>query len=403
MTAGIVIVGAGHCGVSAAHAAREVGFEGAITLIGDEPEWPYERPPLSKWEAVEPRLQPIFQTDFYATNRIELRRDTRVSAIDRVAQTVSLGTGETLNYASLLLATGAAPRRLPPEALPSTQPHYLRTYSDAQNLACKIGIGADVLIIGGGFIGLELAASLAARPAFVHVIEAQERILARAVPPEISHRVQDQHALHGVTIHTATAVTAITNNVAILSTGQSVRAEHVIVGIGSVPNTDLAADAGLTVDNGIIVNERFATQDPNVFAAGDCCAAPVGHAGLTRLESWQVAGDQGRRSGQIMAGAVPDAARPPWFWSDQFDHCLQVVGLPSTGTSQILRHLPDEGIISLEIRADGQIAYAAGFARGNSVGREIKVIQKIMEAEIAATPEALANPDIPLKTILRKR
>ncbi|WP_299555998.1 FAD-dependent oxidoreductase [uncultured Tateyamaria sp.] len=401
--AGIVIVGAGYCGVSAAHGAREAGFEGQITLIGDDPELPYERPPLSKWEGAEPRLQPIFANDWYAANDIDLRRGKRVTAIDRATQTVTLSAGETLSYAKLLLATGAAPRRLPPEALLFVKPHYLRTHSDARDLARRIGDGADVLIVGGGFVGLELAASLAARKAFVHVIEAQDRILARAVPPEISRRVHDLHVERGVTIHTATTITAVKDNVARLSNGQSVRAEHVIIGIGSVPNTDLATDAGLSVDNGIAVNDRFATQAPNIFAAGDCCNVPVADGGRARFESWQVAGEQGRRAGQAMAGVAPEPAQPPWFWSDQFDHCLQVVGLQSAGTQNTLRPLPDGGIIAIETRAGGQITFAAGFAPGNAAGRDIKVLQKLMEAGIAGDPAVLADPGTPLKTILRQR
>ncbi|WP_415403935.1 NAD(P)/FAD-dependent oxidoreductase [Tateyamaria sp. SN3-11] len=332
--AGIVIVGAGYCGVSAAHAAREAGYDGQITLIGDDPEWPYERPPLSKWEGAEPRVQPILPEGWYGDNDVDLRRGTRVTALDRAARKVMFGADATLPYAKLLLATGAAPRHLPPGALAAVTPHYLRSLSDAQALARQIGDGADVLIVGGGFIGLELAATLAARKAFVHVIEAQDRILARALPPEISQRVHDLHGACGVTIHTATAITAIEDTVARLSNGHSVRAEHVIVGIGSVPNTHLAAGAGLHVDNGIAVNDRFATQDPDIFAAGDCCSVPVAAGRRVRFESWQVAGDQGRRAGQAMAGVTPDGAAPPWFWSDQFDHSVQVVGLQAGGGQQ---------------------------------------------------------------------
>ena len=403
MMAGIVIVGAGYCGVSAAHAAREAGFEGKITLIGDDPELPYERPPLSKWEGSAPRMQPIFPNDWYGANRIDLRRGTSVTAIDRLAQTATFGSGETLPYAKLLFATGASPRLLPADALPSTRLYYLRTHSDAQTLANEINEGADVLIVGGGFIGLELAASLARRKAFVHVIEAQDRILARALPPEISQRVQDLHVENGVTIHTATSVRAIENNVALLSNGKSVRAEHVIVGIGSVPHTSLAADAGLKVDNGIVVDESFATQDPFIFAAGDCCAVPIKGGGQTRFESWLVAGDQGRRAGQIMAGGIADVSRPPWFWSDQFDHSLQVVGVRPAAGVKTLRPLPEGGIISIEICSNGQIAYAAGFAPGNAVGRDIKIIQKLMEAGVKADPGVMSDPDTSLKSILKRR
>lgn len=401
--AGIVIVGAGYCGVSAAHGARAARYDGPITLVGDDPEWPYERPPLSKWDGAMPRLQPIFPENWYSQNRIDLRRDAVVTAIDRRARNVTLGTGVTLSYAKLLLATGASPRHLPPHALSDACARYLRSYADAWNLAQDVRAGSDVMIIGGGLIGLELAASLSARKAFVHVIEAQERILARAVPPEISQMVLDLHKKRGVTVHTGTTVDAIKNNLAFLSTGQSVRAEHIIIGIGSEPNTILAANAGLTVDNGIAVDGCFATNDPDIFAAGDCCSMHVEGAGRTRFESWQVAGDQGYRAGQVMAGVTPDPRLPPWFWSDQFDHSLQVVGQPSPAGTRILRPLLSGGLITIETDDNGTLTAAAGFATGNAVGRDIKIIQKLMQAGLTPDPAALADPKTPLKTILKQR
>ncbi len=403
MTEGIVIVGAGHCGVSAAHGARMAGYQGRITLIGDDTQLPYERPPLSKWDADGPPLRPIFPDDWYQSHDIDLRRSTQATSIDRNTQLVTLSTNETLPYAKLLLATGAAPQRLPADALNGAQPRYLRSYSDALTLARNISAGADVLIIGGGFIGLELAACLSARKAFVHVVEAHDRILARAVPLEISQMVQQLHADRGVSIHTATSVTTIEDDVAFLSSEQGVRAEHVIIGIGSAPITYLADQAGLKVENGIVVDERFATQEPNIFAAGDCCNVPVAGEARARFESWQVAADQGFRAGQAMAGITPDPAPPPWFWSDQFDHTLQVVGTRMGQASHILRPLAGGGAIALETDSDGHITYAAGFAHGNAVGRDIKIIQKLMEAGVTPDPAALADPKTPLKTILRQR
>lgn len=402
MKAGLVIVGAGICGLHAAHATREGGFAGPITVIGDDQEWPYERPPLSKWDGGEPRLIPIFPPEFYQEADISLMRGTVVAEIDPAAQTVTLSSGEMLAFDHLLLATGAAPKRIKLDHLTDVSPAYLRDYAQAKKLATHITAGSDVLIIGGGFIGLELAASLSAKRCFVHVVEMQGRVLARALPKPIAQRVQELHARNGVTIHTGTQIAAFRDGVASLSSGVSVRAGHIIVGIGSVPRIGLAQASGLTIDDGIVVDEAFKTSAPNIYAAGDCCAAPLAGVGRVRMESWQVAADQGRRAGQIIAGQKPDATLPPWFWSDQYDHSLQVVGWPLTASDNIIRPLPMDGLLCLARAPDGKIAHAAGFAPGNAVGREIKLIQRIMQAGLAPAHDALADPETSLKSLLKR-
>nr|WP_299295549.1 FAD-dependent oxidoreductase [uncultured Tateyamaria sp.] len=217
MTAGTVIVGAGHCGVSAAQGAQMAGLEGPITLIGDEAELPYERLPLCA----------IFPDDWCHTHDTSLMRATHVTKIDCTRQTVKLSGGDTCSYTKPLLATGASARQIPPDTMPGVYLRYVNTYADAQKLAQEVSAGAGVLIVGGGFIGLELAASLSARNAFLHVIEAQDRILARAVAPAIAQKTLHLHSEHGVTIHIGSAVNAVEDRVAFLSSRQSVWAEQV--------------------------------------------------------------------------------------------------------------------------------------------------------------------------------
>jgi 3-phenylpropionate/trans-cinnamate dioxygenase ferredoxin reductase subunit len=403
MTGGIVIVGAGYCGTSAAIAARDTGYDDSITVIGDEQARPYERPPLSKWQGTSPIERPIFAPDVFVEKDINLRLGEKVTAINRDQSTLRLQSGQMLGYHRLLLATGARARQIDPQTWPQVNLRYLRSLRDAQSLSKDIRPGAHVMIIGGGFIGLELAATLTALQAQIHVIEVQNCVLARAVPQEISRRVQQLHATNGVTIHSKTTISSFVSDVATLSNGQRLKAEHVIVGIGSVPNTELAKSVGLVVDNGIVVDEGFATTDPTIFAAGDCCTSPMGTSGNMRLESWQVAGDQGRRAGQIIAGGQPEMGGPPWFWSDQFDHSLQVVGVSGPQPDCVIRSLSNGAILTFNQNGSGQITNAAGFGPGNSIARDVKLAQKIMEAKITVRPDVLADPYTSLKTILKGR
>jgi 3-phenylpropionate/trans-cinnamate dioxygenase ferredoxin reductase subunit len=401
MTSGIVIIGAGYCGASAAVAARDSGYAGPITIIGNETSAPYERPLLSKWVDDGPAERPIFSASVYSEKDIELRLGEHVAAIDRAQSMLRLHSGKTVVYDRLLIATGANARRIDPNLLPQTDERYLRSLTEAQSLSKDIQPGAYIVIVGGGFIGLELAASFALRGAHIHVIEEQDRILARALPPEITGMVQTLHRQHGVTILTSITMTAFNDGVATLSNGQTIKADHIIVGIGSIANSDLAEAAGLAVDNGIVVDARHATIDPDIFAAGDCCTSPLAGTETIRLESWQAAGDQGRRAGQIMAGGQPDATALPWFWSDQFDYSLQVTGTGAWDGLRTARHLSHNAIVIFDQNEGGQINCAAAFGPDNSIGRDIKLAQKIIEARIKVTPDRLSDPGVTLKSILK--
>ena len=316
MSAGVVIVGAGQAGFQCAMSLRTEGFQGAVTLIGEEPWLPYQRPPLSK--AFMAGKQDIDATNlrpesFYRDQQIGLLMGDRVTAIDRVKRAVTLASGNEIPYAALVLATGARNRRLP---IPGAC--YLRTRDEAVEIAGRLESARNLLIIGGGFIGLELAATAASLGKQVLVVEAQDRLMPRAVAPIMSQYFLDLHTAHGIRF--ALGCTA----------DQAVGppADLVIAGIGVVPNTELAEAAGLAAANGILVDEYLRTTDANIYAIGDCAQHPNRFAGArVRLESVQNAVDQARS----VAASIIGRARPydavPWFWTDQFHVKLQMAGL----------------------------------------------------------------------------
>ena len=307
----MVIVGAGECGARAALALREEGYDGPVTLIGAEAHLPYERPPLSKEAlccAEHPRPKDVATEQRLADAGVTLLRSTQALSIDRDRRTVSLSTGNELGYDRLLLATGASPRRLP-LAEHSGRCVYLRTYDDALAIRSRLHAGIRLAVIGGGFIGLEVAASARTLGCEVTVIEAQPRILMRGVPEEIASVVHAEHERRGTKFKVGQAIAAIadgSDTVRIeLAAGESVDADLCLVGIGAVPNTDLAAAAGLAIDNGIAVDAGLRTSDPHIFAAGDCCSFPLAlyDGRRVRLEAWRNAQEQGALAARNMLGA----------------------------------------------------------------------------------------------------
>jgi 3-phenylpropionate/trans-cinnamate dioxygenase ferredoxin reductase subunit len=343
--AGIVIVGGSYAGLNAAAAARAAGFTGPITLVGDEPHLPYQRPPLSKdflKGRVESSQLPLRAPKFFDDSAIELRRGHEVVAIDRHKQEVVLAAGDSLPYAKLVLATGCRPRKLSVPGSDAAGIHCLRTLDDAQAIARECAAASRVAIVGGGFIGLEIAAALRTMGKEVVVVEAQARLLARALPRELAAYIARRHEREGVRLVFDAQVASFPTrggrvDAVLLADGTEIAADLVIVGIGVVPNQELAQAAGLRCDNGIVVDERAATQDQNIYAAGDCTSHPNPFApGMTRLECVQNAIDQGRVAGTNAAGASATYAVAPWFWSDQYDLKLQGVGI-STGYDRIVR------------------------------------------------------------------
>jgi 3-phenylpropionate/trans-cinnamate dioxygenase ferredoxin reductase subunit len=312
MNAGAVIVGAGECGARAAFALREEGFSGPVTLIGVERHLPYERPPLSKdgMMADAPGIRTIADAARFEAAGIQLMLAASVASIDRGQKTVLLGDGETLPYETLLLATGARPRRL---ALAEASRHclYLRTHDDAQAIAARLRPDARIAIIGGGFIGLELAAAARKRGCSVTVVETLPRLLARAVPEAIADVIDAAHRENGVDIRCGSSIAAIDDigdGVAVrLTNGASITADLCIVGIGAVPNAELAEQAGLAVENGIRVDGTLRTDDPVIFAAGDLLfvfRSRFYGGRRVRLEAWRKRPGTGDpwRQGTCLAG-----------------------------------------------------------------------------------------------------
>ncbi|SNS98798.1 NAD(P)/FAD-dependent oxidoreductase [Tropicimonas sediminicola] len=391
----MVIIGAGECGVRAAFSLREHGHAGRITLIGAESSLPYERPPLSKGMGA---AKPIRPEEAYDEAGISLMRGAEVSRIDRDAQRVRLGNGESLPYDRLLLATGARAR-----LFPSLQGCLtLRTDRDAAALLPRLTPDARIGIIGGGFIGLELAATARSLGARVTVIEAAPRLLARAVPAEIAAVVEARHRAEGVDLRIGTGVANATGETITLADGATHAFDAVIAGVGSVPNTELAEQAGLTVENGVRVDSRFRTPDPAIFAAGDCCSFEWRGARL-RLESWKAAQDQGAFATACMLGCEGEETygSVPWFWSDQYDLTLQVAGLFDPARPVHQRSTGDGQCVVFQCDPGNAPAAAAGIGPGNAVARDIRIFEKLIERGVPVEPDVLADPSQNLKRLLR--
>ena len=405
MKRGMVIVGAGECGARAAFALREGGYAGPVALIGDEPHLPYERPPLSK-DAIFAEEAPIPRTiatpERLAAASIEIIRQPAVD-IDRRTRTVSLAGGASIPYEKLLLATGAAPRRWPQVPVGVD---YLRTFEDALSIRSRLRAGCRVVIIGGGFIGLELAASAIRRGATVTLIEAQSRIMMRGVPQAIAASVAARHTIAGVDLRCGQGIAGIEAETSIIrvctADGRVLTADLCVVAIGAMPVTGLAEAAGLEICNGIAVDAYLRTSDPDIFAAGDCCSAPLAiyNGRRTRLESWRNAQQQGALAALNMLGGHQRHEAIPWFWSDQYELTLYVAGLPDEGCTTVRRDLADGAFLLFHLANDGRLVAASGIGRGNAVARDIRLAEMLIAARAKPVPEQLAVPGLRLRTLL---
>ncbi|WP_411037558.1 NAD(P)/FAD-dependent oxidoreductase [Shinella sp. BYT-45] len=404
--AGFVIVGAGECGARAAFALRDMGFGGTITLIGSETHLPYERPPLSK-EALVAGAGPKFvaEAERYAQARIDLLLGRTVREIDRAGRRVLLGDGTAVPYDKLLLATGARPRALPGTAH-GGRIAALRSHDDAARIREHLVEGSHIAILGGGFIGLELAASARKLGAAVTLLEGLPRVLTRGVPAEIAEIVASRHRAEGVDILCGAKVANVEDlpgEVRItLEDGRVVPASLLVVGIGAVPNTELAEAAGLAVENGIAVDGLLRTSDPDIFAAGDCTSYPLALYGdrRIRLESWRNAQEQGQLAAANMLGGTEAHAAVPWFWSDQYDMTLQIAGLADGAVTTVRREVGEGAFILFHLDAGGRLIAASGIGPGNAVARDIRLAEMLIAARIHPDPAELAAPQTKLKKLL---
>ncbi|MFB3103997.1 MAG: NAD(P)/FAD-dependent oxidoreductase, partial [Pseudomonadales bacterium] len=330
----IVIVGAGHAAGQAAASLRQEGYEGEVVIIGEEPHIPYQRPPLSKqYLSGEQGIERVYlrPEKFYASKNITVKTSVRVEQINTVRQTVTTDGEETIVYEKLLIATGSRPRRLniPGSDLPGI--HYLRTISDVDAIRVEMAPGKKMVIVGGGYIGLEVASVGIKQELEVYVLEMEERILQRVTTPEMSTFYHELHAGRGVHVHTSTAVSGFSGDGRVQAVlcnkendEQAFPADLVVVGIGIIPNVELARDAGIDCDNGIVVDDRCRTSAANVFAAGDCTNHPNPLLKRRlRLESVPNAMEQARVAASSMSGGDKSYASIPWFWSDQYELKLQ--------------------------------------------------------------------------------
>ena len=402
--AGMVIVGGGMAGARAIVSLRANGWQGAITLITEETLLPYDRPPLSKAMLVEEQEpQPVYLLDegMFASLNATLVRGSRAIGIDRTQKAVVLADGRAVSYEKLLIATGAKPRRLSIEG--GELAYTLRDFADGDHLRNRLRASASAAIIGGGFIGLEVASSARKLGLAVTLVEAQPRILMRGVPEEIASVVHQRHVAAGVTMQIGTALKSVETDGVRLADGHKVPAEIVVAGIGAAPEVALAQEAGLALDNGIACDETLKTSDPDIYAAGDCCSFPHGLFGAKRmrLEAWRNATDQANVATENMLGGKKAYMAVPWFWSDQYDLSLQIAGSPSDGLETVRRQISESAFVMFHRDGQGRLVAASGIGIGNAIARDVKLAEMLIAKRASPPAEALADPTVQLKALLK--
>jgi NADPH-dependent 2,4-dienoyl-CoA reductase/sulfur reductase-like enzyme len=401
----IVVVGGGPAGVFAAIGARKQDPAATVALLTDEACEPYEKPPLSKAVLLgkaAPHDAPIAGPQGLAGHGVNLVLNATVDAVDRAGRAVTTVDGKRMPYDALVLATGSVVREIPPLPLGMPRVHYLRTETQARALAAELRASQQLVVIGGGLIGLEVAASAAELGVRTTVLEMMPRILARVCDEETGVRIDAEHRRRGVDLRLGVALSgaaaAPDGRIAITtSNGDTIAADIVVVGTGAKPDDRLAAAAGITCDNGIVVDEFCRTGDPAIFAAGDVVRFPGPH-GLVRLEDWRHAQDQGAVAGRNAAGASDTYRSVPSFWSEQYDLYIQGVGWPSPTAQRVRRPLAGNSMLAFE--TDGTRVTAA---LGINAQRDLATVRRLIERRIPVDPAALADPKRPLAELLKAK
>lgn len=403
---GLVVVGASYAGIQAALSARDSGYAERITVVADDHLLPYQRPPLSKDFLLDKVTQDnlVLRDDaFFKLKQIDLILDTRVHAIDRHARRLSINGNTTLDFDKLFIGTGSHARRLTIPGSNLDGVCYLRSIRDALDLKERLRNAAEIVVVGGGFIGLEVAASASKLGKKVTVIENASRLLERAVSPVVSQFLRDLHIRHGVDVRLNESVTGIEEHngrASVVTTqgGARLRADLVLVGIGGVPNDQLARDAQLNCTDGIVVDDHGVTGDPDIYAAGDCANHYNAHAqGWLRLESVQNAQDQAKAAGLAIAGKTGPYDSVPRFWSDQYDAKLQIVGLSRNFDRSAVRGSLEDGQFSIFYYRQNKLCAVDSV---NRAGDQMAA-RRMIGSGISPTPEQAADLSFDFKSALK--
>ena len=400
----IVIVGAGHAAGQVVSSLKQQKFSGEILLVGDEAHLPYQRPPLSKkflaGELAADRLY-VKPESFYEDPQIEVRLQTRVTAIDRQQKRLQTADGDDIRYDKLILALGSRVRRLPIEGADLDGVHYLRTIADVDGIRGELSSRKNAVIVGAGYIGLEVAAVIRQMGLEVTVVEMADRVMSRVVSPEISDFYQIEHSTQGVRLRLSTGVSAFRGESRIESVetadGELIPADFVVVGVGIAPNTELASAAGLNVENGIVVDDRCQSSDPDIYAVGDCTNHPNSiYDRRLRLESVHNALEQAKTAVSNICGNESHYSQVPWFWSDQYDLKLQIAGLSEGYDDVVIRGNPaDRSFACLYLRGGKLIATDAV----NSP-KDFVQSKALIAAKSSVDPEQLRDSDVQLKDLV---
>ena len=403
MSKRIVIAGAGHAAGQVVASLQQHKFDGQIVLVGDEPYLPYQRPPLSKkflaGEMPAERLY-VKPASFYEDAGVELHLDTTIEALDRETRCLGVSNGDPIVYDALVLALGSRVRRLPVAGTDLEGVHYLRSIADVEAIRADFARGRRLVVIGAGYIGLEVAAVARQAGLDVTVIEMEDRVMSRVVSPEISDYYQIEHANQGVKLELSTGVEGINGKKRVKSVttsdGEEIPADVVVIGVGIEPNTALASAAGLDVDNGILVDDHCRTSDPNIYAIGDCTMHPNGIYGRSlRLESVHNALEQAKTAVANICGIDTAYNQVPWFWSDQYDLKLQIAGLSDGYDDVVIRGNPAERSFSCLYLREGRLIAVDAI----NAPRDFVQSKQLIADGTILDADRLADSDVTLKEL----